>query len=68
MAKISVDIDADQLAQVREILGTDTIRETITSAFGEVIRFAAVRDLVRSAEGGALSHLLESGAEERMWA
>ncbi|MGP3983433.1 hypothetical protein [Streptomyces sp. KR80] len=67
MAKTSVDIDPEKLARVREILGTETLRETIDSAFGEVIRVAAVRELVRSAEDGAFSALLEPDAEERMW-
>jgi Arc/MetJ family transcription regulator len=67
MAKTSVDIDADRLARVREILGTESIRETIDTAFGEVIRVAAVRELVESADAGAFDELLEPGAEERMW-
>jgi Arc/MetJ family transcription regulator len=44
MAKTSVDIDMDKLDRVREILGTESIRETINAAFREVIRIAAVRD------------------------
>src|ERR1035441_962554 len=49
MAKTSVDIDVDKLDKVREILGTESIRETINAAFREVIRIAAVRDLWLSA-------------------
>jgi Arc/MetJ family transcription regulator len=41
VAKTTVDIDADRLARVREILGTKTIRETIDAAFREVIRVVA---------------------------
>jgi Arc/MetJ family transcription regulator len=67
VAKTSVDIDADRLARVREILGTETIRETIDAAFREVIRVAAVRELVESAEQGAFAALLEPDAEERLW-
>lgn len=67
MAKTSVDIDADRLARVREILGTESIRETIDTALREVIRVAAVRELVKSAEAGAFDELLEPAAEERMW-
>jgi len=43
------------------------IRETISAAFREVIRMAAVRDLVALGESGAFDFLLEPGAEERMW-
>jgi Arc/MetJ family transcription regulator len=67
MAITSVDIDMEQLAKVREILGTESIRETIRAAFREVIRTAAVRDLVALGESGALDFLLEPGAEEQMW-
>lgn len=67
MAKTSVDIDQGRLDKVRGILGTESIRETIDAAFREVIRVAAVRDLVTLGEEGAFGFLLEPGAEERMW-
>ena len=67
VAKTSVDIDMDKLNKVREILGTESIRETINAAFREVIRVAAVRDLVALGEAGAFDFLLEPDAEERMW-
>ena len=67
MAKTSVDIDMDKLDRVREILGTQSIRETINAAFREVIRIAAARDLVALGETGAFDFLLEPGAKERMW-
>jgi Arc/MetJ family transcription regulator len=68
VAKTSVDIDPEQLRRTREILGTETLRETIEAAFRQVIRTAAVRDLVALAEDGALAGLLEPDAEEQMWA
>jgi Arc/MetJ family transcription regulator len=67
MAKTSVDIDMAHLEQARAILGTSTIRETIDAAFREVIRVAAVRGLVDSAEGGAFAALLEPDAERALW-
>ena len=67
VAKTSVDIDMVKLDKEREILGTLSIRETISAAFREVIRMAAVRDLVALGESGAFDILLEPGAEERMW-
>lgn len=67
MAKTSVEIDLEKLNRTREILGTDSIRETIDAAFREVIRVAAVRDLVALADEGAFQALLEPGAEERLW-
>lgn len=67
MAKTSVDIDMMKLNRVRGILGTESIRETIEAAFREVIRVAAVHDLVALGQDGAFACVLESGAEERMW-
>jgi Arc/MetJ family transcription regulator len=67
MAKTSVDIDMDKLDKVRGILGTESIKETISAAFREVIRVSAVRDLAALGEAGAFDLLLEPGAEERMW-
>lgn len=67
MAKTSVEIDLDKLNRTREILGTESIRDTIDAAFREVIRIAAVRDLVALAEEGAFDALLESEVEDRLW-
>jgi hypothetical protein len=67
MAKTSVEIDQDKLNRAREILGTTSIRDTIEAAFREVIRVAAVHDLVALAEDGAFGALLEPGAEENLW-
>lgn len=67
MAKTSVEIDLDKLNRTREILGTESIRDTIDAAFREVIRVAAVRDLVALAEEGAFSALLEPDVEDRLW-
>lgn len=67
MAKTSVEIDQEKLNRAREILGTTSIRDTIEAAFREVIRVAAVRDLVALAEDGAFGALLEPDAEEHLW-
>jgi Arc/MetJ family transcription regulator len=67
MAKNSVDVDMEKLDKVRAILGTESIRETISAAFREVIRIAAVRDLAALGEAGAFDFLLEPRAEEQMW-
>jgi Arc/MetJ family transcription regulator len=67
MTKTSVDIDMEKLNKVREILGTESIRETISAAFREVIRVATVPDLVALGESGAFDFLIEPAAEEQMW-
>ena len=43
MSKTSVDIDNDLLEQVRSLLGTTSIRETIHCALREVVRAEARR-------------------------
>jgi Arc/MetJ family transcription regulator len=68
VAKTSVDIDLDRLNRSREILGTESIRDTIDAAFRAVIRVAGVRDLVALGEDGAFDALLEPGVEAKLWA
>lgn len=51
---------------MRGIRGTESIRETISAALREMIRMAAVRDLVVLGEEGAFDFLLEPGTEEQM--
>jgi Arc/MetJ family transcription regulator len=53
-AKASLTIDRRKAAEVREILGTKTLVETVDAAFDEVIRLAARRGLMEKIrrEGG----------------
>jgi hypothetical protein len=55
-AKTSLTIDRRKAAEVREILGTKTLVDTVDAAFDEVIRLAARRRvldrIVRSETGG----------------
>ena len=48
MSKTSVDIDNDLLEQVRNLLGTSSIRETIHCALLEVVRAGARRQEVEA--------------------
>jgi Arc/MetJ family transcription regulator len=52
--KTSLAIDRDKLAQVKEILGTKTIAETVDGAFDEVMRVEKARRLMERIrrEGG----------------
>lgn len=67
MSKTSVEIDPVRLAEVREILGTETIRDTIEAAFRQVIRKQAFDDLVAMAQDGVFAALLEPDVDERLW-
>jgi Arc/MetJ family transcription regulator len=46
MGKTSLTIDRRKAAEVREILGTKTLVETVDAAFDEVIRLAARRRIM----------------------
>ncbi|WP_406233585.1 hypothetical protein [Nocardia sp. NBC_01009] len=67
MPKTSVEVDLAKLDRAKEILGTETLRDTIDAAFREVIRIDSVRRLVGLAQDGAFAVLLEPDVEERLW-
>lgn len=48
MRKTSVEIDDRLLGQVRDLLGTSSIKETIDSALREVVRAEARRREIRA--------------------
>ena len=48
MRKTSVDIDDHLIDQVRSVLGTSSIKETIDTALREVLRIDARRQEVRA--------------------
>jgi Arc/MetJ family transcription regulator len=48
MRKTSVDIDDHLIEQVRRVLGTSSIKETIDSALREVLRVDARRQEIRA--------------------
>lgn len=51
MRKTSVDIDDHLIDQVRSVLGTSSIKETIDSALREVLRIDARRQEIRALAG-----------------
>lgn len=65
MAEATVEIDQEMLDQVRKVLGTETLQDTIDSAFREVLRVSVVRGLIVSPESGAFAAVLEPAAEEK---
>jgi Arc/MetJ family transcription regulator len=67
-AKTSLTIDRRKAAEVREILGTNTLVETVDAAFDEVIRLAARRrvlDRIRQSETGGIGPTPEELRELR---
>jgi len=59
MTKTSAEIDPVRLTAVREILGTETLRDTIDAAFRQVMRTHAVYGLFEPAREGGFAALLE---------
>jgi hypothetical protein len=67
-AKTSLTIDRRKAAEVREILGTKTLVDTVDAAFDEVIRLAARRrilDRIRQSETGGIGPTPEELRELR---
>jgi Arc/MetJ family transcription regulator len=52
--KTSLSIDRDKLAEVRKILGTSTIAETVDAALDEVIALAARRRILGRIQQGSV--------------
>ena len=48
MRKTSVDVDDRLLGQVRDVVGTSSIKETIDGALREVVRVEARRQEIRA--------------------
>jgi hypothetical protein len=67
-AKTSLTINHRKAAEVRELLGTKTLVETVDAAFDEVIRLAARRrvlDRIRRSETGGIGPTPEELRELR---
>ena len=67
-AKTSLNINQRKAAEVRDILGTKTLVETVDAAFDEVIRLAArrrVMDRIRHSETGGIGPTPEELRELR---
>ena len=67
-AKTSLNINHRKAAEVRDILGTKTLVETVDAAFDEVIRLAArrrVMDRIRHSETGGIGPTPEELRELR---
>ena len=66
--KTSLAIDRQKAAEVREILGTKTLVDTVDAAFDEVIRLAARRrvlDRIKRSETGGIGPTPEELRELR---
>jgi Arc/MetJ family transcription regulator len=66
--KTSVEIDEDLLAEVREILETSTVKETIDEAFREVVRRRARREEIVALETMQGMDLDQASVMDEAWA
>jgi Arc/MetJ family transcription regulator len=53
MSKTLIDIDAELLEQVRDILDATTKKDTVNSALREIVRWAAAERFLAYARAGA---------------
>ena len=67
MRKTSVDIDDHLIDQVRSVLGTSSIKETIDSALREVLRIDARRQEIRALAGMDGMDLADKNTMAKAW-
>lgn len=67
MRKTSVDINEDLLAEVRSLLGTRSIKETIDRAFREILRVEARRQEVEALVTMERLDLSDEKVMEKAW-
>lgn len=65
--KTSVEIDPSLLGQVKEVLATHTIRDTIDAAFREVIRQHAQREEIEALATSRGSDVADEDLMARAW-
>ena len=67
MTKRLIDVDDDKLATVRELLGTHTLKETVDTAFDEVLALARRRRDLLAARGADVAALADPADREAAW-
>ena len=55
--RTTIELDVDALEQARELLGTTTIKDTVTEALREVVRLAKLKKAADLVRGGGLREL-----------
>jgi Arc/MetJ family transcription regulator len=67
MTKRLVEIDDDDLAQAKELLGTTSNRETVARALKEVIAAEAGRQYIELLKTGYLEPMADKEYRRRAW-
>jgi Arc/MetJ family transcription regulator len=67
MTKRLIDVDDEKLAAVKRELGTSTLKETVDTAFDEVLALVARRREILAARGIDYSELADDAKRRAMW-
>ncbi len=67
MTQVLVDIDQEELAQAKDILGTSKNTEAVRLAIREVIAAKARRDVIEMFAGGAFADLGDDEVRAAAW-
>lgn len=68
MTQVLVDIDQEELAEAKGILGTTKNTEAVRLAIREVIAAKARRDIIEMFSGGAFADLADPEVRGAAWA
>jgi Arc/MetJ family transcription regulator len=71
MTRTMIDIDEAALAQVTEILGTKTMKDTVNGALHEIVtthaRAAAMERMLAKSRAGYYDEILDPAREAEAW-
>lgn len=67
MTKRLIDVDDEKLATVRELLGTRTLKDTVDTAFDELLALAQRRRELLTDRGADLTALADPADREAAW-
>ena len=67
MTKRLIDVDDDKLADVRALLGTQSLKATVDTAFDEVLALARRRQDLLAQRGIDTAALADSAARDAAW-
>lgn len=67
MTKRLIDVDDEKLATVRELLGTRTLKDTVDTAFDELLALAQRRRELLADRGADLTALADPADREAAW-
>lgn len=67
VTKRLIDVDDDKLAEVRDLLGTQSLKRTVDAAFDEVLALERRRRALLAERGVDLAALADPDARRAAW-